>query len=408
MAIANYTLSPTALDKQRKIGFIAAVIGFVLLLAAIVMPSGFGGTSVTPMSQFFHSYLLGFLVFFGLCMGSLGLLLLQYLTGGAWGIMARRVFEAGTRLIPIAAILFIPVIIGMFTNNIYLWTNAAAVKASPVLTDKAGYLNPSFWTIRAVVFFAYFIVIATVLNKYARNLDATPGFKWSRKIENFSGGALFFFFFAVSFAAVDWIMSLSPEWYSTVYAFFIIVGQGILALTFAIMVLVTLSREEPMASALKPGHLHDLGKLLFAFNFLWGYLSFSQLIIIYAGNLPEEIVWYHHRIRGGWQYVAYVIIFVHFIIPFAILLSRDIKRNGRRLIMMAGWLFIMRIVDLYWLVEPNWHQAQFFFSWADIAAPLGFVGLYVYLFVGQYKKHAALPTGEPELQLALHPKGAHG
>ncbi|MDP4199590.1 MAG: hypothetical protein Q8922_13730 [Bacteroidota bacterium] len=405
MAPGNFILSPNALETQRKRGLIAAVIGFALLLLAIVVPSGAG---VAPLTQFFHSYLLGFMVFFGLCVGSLGLLLLQYLTGGAWGIMGRRIFEAGSRIMPIAAILFIPVIIGMYLNHIFEWTIPEVVKASPVLTDKAGYLNSTFWTIRAIVYFAYLIIIGVVLNKYAQNLDREPGHRWSRKLENFSGGALLFFFFAVSFAAIDWIMSLAPEWYSTIYGFIIIVGEGILALTFAIMVLVTLSKEEPMSGALIPGHLHDLGKLLFAFNFLWGYFCFSQLIIIYAGNLPEEIVWYHHRIRGGWQVVAYIVIFVHFIVPFAILLSRDLKRNGRRLMMMAAWLFIMRIVDLYWLIEPNWHREQFFFSWADVAAPVGFVGLYVYLFVGQYKKKAALPTGEPELGLALHPRGAHG
>jgi hypothetical protein len=246
-----------------------------------------------------------------------------------------------------------------------------------------------------------------VLNKYALNLDANPGFRWSRKIENFSGGGLLFFFFATSLAIVDWLMSLTPEWYSTIYAFIMIVGQGILMMSFTIVVLVVLSREEPMASILKPSHLHDLGKLLFAFNFLWGYLSFSQWIITYSGNLPEEIIWYHHRIHGGWQWVAYVVIFLHFMIPFAILLSRDLKRHGNRLIIMAGWLFIMRIVELYWQIVPAWHREVFFVSWVDVVAPIGFVGLFVYLFVWQYKKRAVLPAGEPDLALALHPKGAH-
>src|ERR1035438_7899914 len=202
-------------------------------------------------------------------------------------------------------------------------------------------------------------------------------------------------------------MSLTPEWYSTIFGFIMIVGQVIMAMTFTILIICLLMREEPMASIIKPIHLHDLGKLLFAFNFLWGYLCFAQWIIIYAGNLPEEIVWYHHRIHGGWQWIAYLVLFVHFIIPFAILLSRDLKRNGRRIFVMAAWLFVMRVVDLYWLIEPNWHREVFFFSWVDVVAPIGFFGLFVYLFVWQYKKRAMLPEGEPELQLALHPKGAH-
>jgi len=375
---------------------IAAIIGFVLTLASIVL--------VSPQ-QFFHSYLLGFFVFFGLCMGSLGLLLLQYLSGGAWGVVARRVFEAGSRVLPFAALLFIPIVLGM--HDIYRWTDPNELKMSPIIADKAGYLNSTFWTLRAVIYFAYWIVISMVLNKYAQNLDAQPGFKWSRKLENFSGGALLFFFITITLAIVDWLMSLTPEWSSTIFGFIIIVGQAILAMAFAIIVLVTLSRDEPMASVIKPVHLHDLGKLLFAFNFLWGYLMFSQWIIIYSGNLPEEIIWYHHRIRGGWQYVAYLVIFVHFLIPFAILLSRDLKRNGKRLIFMAGWLIVMRVVDLYWLLEPSWHREVFFVSWVDVVAPIGFIGLYVYLFVWQFKKRAMLPAGEPDLHMALHPKGAH-
>ncbi len=211
----------------------------------------------------------------------------------------------------------------------------------------------------------------------------------------------------MTLASIDWLMSLTPEWNSTIYGFITIVGQGIMALAFAIIVIGAFSKEEPMLSVLKPVHLHDLGKLLFAFTFLWGYLCFSQLIIIYSGNLPEEIVWYHMRIRGGWEVVAYIVIFIHFVVPFALLLSRDVKRAMKTLMPMAALLFVMRIVDLYWFIEPNWHREIFFFSWADVAAPLGFAGLFVFLFVREYKKRGMLPLGEPELELTLHPKGAH-
>ncbi|HWF43979.1 MAG TPA: hypothetical protein VG537_05000 [Candidatus Kapabacteria bacterium] len=402
MAQQTYN-APALLDRFQRNGLIAAAIGFVLTLLSIIL--------VSP-TQFFHSWLLGFLVFLGLSAGSLALLMLQYVSGGAWGVVARRIFEAGSRLLPFAALLFIPVILGM--HDIYRWTDPNEVAKSAIISDKTGYLNTPFWIVRAIVYFAFWITVATVLSRYSKNMeeagmasDDNRAWKWSRKLENFSGGGLLFFAILMSLAAVDWLMSLAPEWYSTIYGFIILVGQGIIVMCFAIIVLVLVSRTEPMASVIKPVHLHDLGKLLFAFNFLWGYLEFSQWIITYSGNLPDEIVWYHHRIRGGWEYVAYLVIFLHFAIPFAILLSRDLKRNGRRLIIMAGWLFIMRIVDLYWLIEPNWHREEFFFSWVDIAAPLGFVGLFVYLFVWQYKKRQIMPIGEPEFELALHPKGAH-
>ena len=395
MATTSYA-PPATLDRAQRTGLIAAIIGLALTAASYVI--------VSP-EQFFHSYLLGFFVFFGLCMGSLGLLLLQYLSGGVWGMIARRIFEAGTRVLPVAALLFVPIIFGM--HQIYSWMDPAKVAANPIIKDKVDYLNQSFWLVRAAIFFTYWVVISLVINKYAANLDKEPGFKWARKIENFSGVALLFYFITITLAIVDWLMSLTPEWYSTIFGFIIIVGQAVLTMAFTIIVLVKLSRDEPMASIIKPKHLHDFGKLLFAFNFLWAYMMFSQWIITYSGNLPEEIIWYHHRIRGGWQYVAYLVVFVHFFIPFAILLSQDLKKNGRRLIVMAAWLFIMRIVDLYWLIEPNWHREEFFFSWVDVVAPIGFVGLYAYLFVGQYKKRQVLPVGEPDLDLLLHPKGAH-
>jgi hypothetical protein len=391
----NYTV-PASIDRIGRNGMIAAVIGLVLLLVSIA--------AVSP-TQFFHSYLLGYVVFLGLTMGCFGLLMLQYLSGGAWGVVARRIFEAGSRLVPIAAILFIPLIFGM--KDIYSWLDPQVLKTNPIVSGKSDYLNAPFWIVRAVLYFAVFIIISLVLNKYAKNMDENPGFKWSRKLENFSGGSLVLFFILSTLAVTDWLMSLTPEWYSTIFGFIMIVGQGIMAMTFTILIICLLVREEPMASIIKPIHLHDLGKLLFAFNFLWGYLMFSQWIIIYSGNLPDEIMWYHERIRGGWDTVAYLVIFVHFLLPFALLLSRDTKRSAKRLMPVAALLFVMRIVDLYWLIEPNWHREEFFFSWADIAAPLGFAGLFLWLWVWQYKKRAILPTGEPELEQALHPKGAH-
>ncbi len=395
MSTNNYPV-PSSIDRYGRNGLIAAVVGFAALIISIF--------TVSP-TQFFHSYFLGFMVFVGLCAGSIGLLMLQYLTGGMWGVLTRRIFEAGSRIFPIAAILFIPIFFGM--KDLYSWTDINYIKSSEDLVLKAGWLSTPFWIIRTIIYFAFWIIMMVVLNRYSKNLDADPGFKWSRKLENFSGGGFLFHFVFMTLAAFDWMMSLTPAWNSTIYGFVMIVGQGILALSFTIILISIYAKEEPLASIIKPVHLHDLGKLLFAFTFLWGYLCFAQLIVIYSGNLPEEIVWYHMRIRGGWVWVAYLVIFIHFALPFALLLSRDIKRSVRSLLPVAALLFVMRIVDLYWWIEPNWHQEHFYFSWADLAAPLGFVGLFVFLFVREYKKRGMLPLGEPELELTLHPKGAH-
>jgi hypothetical protein len=372
------------------------IVGAIGLIATLV------GLFVAP-EQFFHSYLLGYLLFIGLALGSLGLLLLQYLTGGAWGVLTRRIFEAATKSLPIAAILFIPILLGM--SHIFPWMNV--MKDEPHVAAKSGWLNVPFFIIRAAIYFLFWIVASTVLNRFARRQEEDGDPRWSRKLENFSGGGFLLFFLVVTFMSVDWMMSLAPEWYSTMYAFIVAVGQGINALTFAIIAVILLSKVEPFASVVKPVHLHDLGKLLFAFNFLWGYLCFCQYLITYSGNLPEETVWYFDRTRGGWEIVAYLVIFAHFILPFILLLSRDLKRNGRTLLTVASLLFVMRIIDLYWYVEPNWHRSQFFISWMDVTAIAGFLGLFVFLWAMQYKKRAMLPINEPELALALHPKGAH-
>lgn len=395
-ASTNQYPVPASIDRYGRNGLIAAIVGFVALIVSIF--------TISP-TQFFHSYLLGYMVFVSLTGGGIGLLMLQYVSGGMWGVVTRRVFEAASRLWPIAAILFIPIFFGM--SDLYSWTNTSYVKATENIAMKAGWLSQPYWIVRTVIYFAFYIIMSLVLNRYSVNLDNDPGFKWSRKLENFSGGGFLFHFIFMSLISFDWLMSLTPEWNSTIYGFVLIVGEGIMALAFAIIVLGVFSKQEPMASVLKPVHLHDLGKLLFAFTFLWGYLSFSQLIVVYSGNLPEEIVWYHMRIRGGWEVVAYIIIFIHFVVPFALLLSRDIKRAMKSLVPMASLLFVMRIVDLYWFIEPSWHREIFFFSWADVAAPLGFTGLFVFLFVMQYKKRGMLPLGEPELAVTLNPKGAH-
>jgi hypothetical protein len=392
LATSNYPV-PAVVSRYQRNGLIVGAVGLALTLV---------GLFVSP-TQFFHSYMLGYLFFIGLALGSLGLLLLQYLTGGAWGVLTRRIFEAATRSLPVAALLFIPIILGM--SQIFPWMTDMKNEAHVVA--KSGYLNVPFFIGRAIFYFIFWIFTAAMVNRYARLQEQDGDVRWSRKLENFSGGGFFFFFLVATFMSVDWMMSLAPEWYSTMYAFIIVVAQGINAMTFAIIVVILLAKVEPFASVVKPVHLHDLGKLLFAFNFLWGYLCFCQYLITYSGNLPEETVWYFDRTRGGWEIIAYLVIFAHFILPFVLLLSRDLKRNGRTLIIVASLLFLMRIIDLYWYVEPNWHRSEFFVSWMDVTAIAGFLGLFVFLWAMQYKKRAMLPINEPELAIALHPKGAH-
>lgn len=395
---ATYTETP----DLNRLGNSALVIGIIALVVAIV-----GGLMVGG-GVFWRSYLLGYVFSTGIAVGCLGLLLLQYLTGGTWGFIIRRILEAASRTLLPMAILFIPVLIGI--NHIYVWTNHDIVEHDEALhhavTHKAPYLNVPFFAARTAIYFLIWIALAYLLNKWSADQDRTSDVQYTQKRKVLSGPGLVIFILAVTFAAFDWIMSLEPDWYSTIFGLLVLIGWTISAFTFVILMLVLLSKYEPLAGLLTPTHFHDLGKLLLAFVMVWAYFSVSQLIIIWSGNLPEEIPWYLRRMSGAWGYVGLAVVLLHFVLPFFLLLSRDLKRKRRTLAMVAGLVLTMRVVDLFWLVAPTYHYENFhnypplgniFF----FAAAIGMTGLWVFMFVRQLKKRSLLPLNDPQLASAI-------
>jgi hypothetical protein len=398
------TLSSTDIPAIGRIQQRALIVGAVALLAGAV-------GAVTNLDQFFHSWLIGFLFCLSLSLGSLGLLMLQHLSGGQWGMVGRRIFEAGTRLLPIVAILAIPVIIGM--PRIFEWAKPGVADASHILQLKKPYLNATFFVIRAIVYFAFWMACMWALNKWSADQDRGTGTTKldSVRFRKVSAPGLLFLVITVTFASVDWIMSLEPEWFSTIFGLLTIAGYGLTGLAFTILVLAAIDRDRVATTYLTPRHFHDFGKLLLAFTMLWAYLSFSQFLIIWSGNLPEEIPWYIARISGAWGAVAIALVIGHFFLPFSLLLSADLKKRSAMLAKVAAFILVMRLVDLIWYVAPSFrpsapgeaggHGALAPMHWMDIAIPVGLAALWVFLFARQLRSRSLFPVNDPYFKEAF-------
>jgi hypothetical protein len=350
-------------------------------------------------SQFFPSYLLAFVYWLGIALGALALLMLQHLTGGAWGVMIRRPLEAATRTLPLMALLFVPLAFGL--QRLYPWTDTAKVLADPVLRGKMAYLNVTFFFVRAAICFAIWLGLAMLLNRWSRGQDETGDPALADRMRKLSGAGLLLWGVTITVAAIDWLMSLEPHWFSTIFGILIMGGFGLGAMAFAIIVLRSLSTREPLAGLVKASHFHDLGNLLLAFVVLWAYFSFSQLLIIWSGNLPEEIPWYLHRIGGGWTAIAGVVAVFYFAVPFVMLLSRRTKRRGPALALVAGGILAARLVDLFYLIAPEFSKGGFAFHALDAAAVIGVGGLWTAFFCRQLGNRPLLPVNDPELAAAI-------
>src|SRR5271157_1140923 len=388
----DFRVSPELRREIRHWRVRAAAIGAVAMLLTVL------GAFIGPSGQFFRSYLWSYIFFVGLAVGSLAWLMLQYLTGGAWGVVIRRPAEAAARTIPLLALLFVPIAIGI--PSLYRWSHADLVAADAVLQHKQPYLNVTFFLIRTAVYFAGWILLSTLLNRWSADEDrGVPGAH--RKMATLAGPGLVFWGFSINFMAVDWVLSLNPHWFSTIFGMLLMAGQGLSSMAFLIALMILLSFREPMSRVLTHRHLHDLGKFLLALVMVWAYFSFSQFLIIWAGNLPEEIPWYLERMKGAWGYVALALVFGHFALPFALLLSRDIKRNYKLLARIAMFILLMRFVDIYWQVAPDFPKGAPHFTWMDITAPIGLAGIWLAYFLYQLEKRPLMPLHDPHLEEAL-------
>jgi hypothetical protein len=376
-------------SKLNRVQVASLVIGILFLGA-----SAFGAFS-NPR-QFFFSYLFAVQFWLGLSLGCFVVTMIHYLTGGRWGYPTRRFLEAGFMVLPLMAVLFIPIFFGL--QYLYPWARPveAAVNKIPRI-----YENDWAYIVRQIFFFFVWIWLASRLRKWSLEQDLTKDAGPTRKARTLSGPGVVIYGLLLTFAAVDWIVSLEKDWYSTMFGVIVAGGQMLTAYAFAVVAVTLFRNEEPFATTVNNVHYHHLGNLLLTFVLFWTYVSFGQLLIIYSGDLPQELEWYLHRIAGSWKAVVAAIALFHFFLPFFLLLFRGVKKRISALTTLATLIFVMHIVDTYWLIMPTLHQNGMALSWLDFAAPIGVGGLWIACFLWRLKAAPLLPQNDPGMQFAF-------
>jgi hypothetical protein len=352
------------------------------------------------LAQFFHSYLMAYLFWLSVSLGCLAVLMLHHLVGGSWGAMIQRVLEAGTRTLPLLALLFVPILLGM--GFLYEWSLPSVVAKEGILQYKRWYLNIPFFVIRAIMVFAVWLTLAHYLNQWSQRHEETAGqpiqANYRYRLQSLSAGGLVAYGLTMSFASFDWVMSLDPHWYSTLYGLIFIASQALSAYAFAIIVVSRLADVAPLRHVLTTQRIHDLGNMLFACMMLWAYLSFSQFLIIWSGNTAEEVPWYVRRSQGGWQWIAMLLFLVHFALPFVLLLMRVMKRHLKALAGVAAVLLIAHVLDQFWLVLPELHPSRLTIHLMDILAPIGMGSIWVTLYIKLLHQRSLIPPEDRRLQ----------
>ena len=415
--------APAFVDTWKMRALTLGVICSVIAVILAVLGQAQDGLG---WDHLLRAWTLGTMVTWGLAVGGLAMLMVQYCSGGKWGLLLRRPFEAMSRTLPLVFVYW--VVVAIFMKRLYLWAQfttisdtGAALKAGFInemqahcLDFKRPMLNPVSFICVSLLCFAIWGFYTWRLNSLGLKRDTqgpetTP--HWIKKLENISGPGILIYAVTMTAAAIYWVMSMDVTWFSTVYGLLFLVGQGYAVLAFSIVVAVSLSKAEPFKTILRQTEQHDLGKLTFAFVMLNIYLAFGQFLIIWSGNLPQEINWYLDRIRGGWGVIITLDFIFHWLIPFTMLLSRDLKRNKKRLVRVCQWMVFARAFDMFWLIEPNFKDAarNLHFSWGIleyIAVPVALFAFWVAYFCTRLKSRALVPVNDPHLEEILEPEHA--
>ena len=377
---------------SRRITLATGVAGAVCL--ALLVLAGLGN-----LTGFFRAYLLGYTFWLGLGLGSLGVLLVQFLTGGMWGLVTRRIFEAGTATLPMMAVLFIPMLFGL--PELYAWARPADVAADPVLQHKAVYLNLPFFVIRTIVYLVAWVLIGHNIRRWSAIEDRGGHPLVLRRLQRLSIVGALILGLTVSFAAIDWLMSLDADWFSTMYPPMVAMSFMLLALSFGTVLVALFGPDSVLVDLLAPQVFNDLGSLLLAITMLWGYLEYLQYLLMWAGNLSDEIPWYVRRSEGGWLPVAVAVGAIGFLLPGYLLLFRPLKRNRKTLAAIAGLLAGMQVVNVFWMVEPPFEPGGPFVDWLDVLSVLGFGALWLAVFAWQLAARPLVPRNDARLEPAL-------
>jgi hypothetical protein len=371
-------------------GAAVAAVGLLLCLA-------FGRGERAP--QFFFSWLVAFCFFFSIAIGCLYFVLIHQATQGGWGIVVRRFAENAAATIPLFALLFLPVAFGL--RELFPWARPELVGADHLLQHKQPYLNAGFFYARAAVAFLVWSGLAWWFLGMSRRQDQHPDHGLAARVRRWSAPALIPLALLHTMTSFDWLMSLDPHWYSTIFGVYVFSGSLVAAFAFLCLVPIGLQKAGLLREAITTEHFHDLGKLLFAFTVFWAYIGFSQFFLIWYGNIPEETIWFRHRMHGSWTAVSLLLAIGHFGVPFFFLMPRSVKRNPRLLAIAAGWMLLMHLVDVHWIVMPSLHDHGVGLSILDLAALLAVGGAFVAAFGALLRRHALVPVGDPRLPESL-------
>jgi hypothetical protein len=415
---ANLSAPASVLRWRKRALLIALVFAILAVVDALIGHDGLAFDYVL------RGWLMGLMICLSFCTGGLALLMVQWVSGGKWGLLIRRPLEAMSRTLPLIFLMFLP--IAIYAKRLYLWARIlnpeAALRAGLIdgmqahaIAYKRPYLNLEGFWIRGVVYFIIFAIFTYFLNRWSLQRDtdtSRSSWSWQKRFENLSGAGLVIYSLVLTGMCVDWTMSLDPTWYSSMYGFLFLVSQGYAALAMAVLIVLALSQYEPINAILRTREQHDLGKLLFAFVMLNIYIAFSQYLIIWSGNLPNEIRWYMDRITGGWGPVAGLDFLFHWVLPFFLLLSRDIKRNKKKLATVCCIMIFARFVDTWWLIAPSFadQRRNLHFSAGMlqyIFVPVAMTGLWVAYLVYQLRQRNVVAVNDPHLAEILEPEHVH-
>jgi hypothetical protein len=376
-----------ALERIQRPSLVVGVVGLGLSVVGAAL----------NLEQFWQSYLVAYVFWLEIALGCLAMVMLHHLVGGRWSFVIRRFMEAGAMTLPLMALLFVPLLFGL--TRLYIWTDPEHMAQSELLQHKSAYLNVPFFLARTAVYFIVWIGLAYLLNRWSLAQDRTPEPYLTTRMRRLSGMGMVLYVVTATFAAYDWMMSLEPEWFSSIYGILFIVGQVLGTLALAIIGLSLWSNRKPSTEAVAgsawANHFNDLGNFLLAFVMIWAYISFSQFLIIWSANLPEEAVWYYHRSRGGWQWVGMFLILFHFVLPFFLLLSRLVKRKAQLLTILAVLILAMRLVDLFWLMMPAFYPTGVHVHWLGLALLVAFGGGWIAVLARQLAGKSLLPRYDP-------------
>src|SRR5579864_3116115 len=395
----DLTAPPVVKTIAQRSLIVGVVFGIVAVILAFIRPD-----------EFYRAYLLGFMCWLGVALGSMAILMIRHLTGGGWGMVIRRILGAAMRTVPLLAVLFIPVIIGM--KHLYIWARPLSEVTDKHLREHLEditktYLTTSGFWVRAIFYFAIWNLLSFLLSHWSKQTDRAGAPDNTDRFKAVAGPGLILYGFTISFAAIDWVMSLDPSWISTIFGLVILIGEVLSAMCFAVVVERILFKYKPMSEMLKPDFVHDHGKWMLTFIMVWAYFSFSQWLIIWAGNLPGEITFYLLRLNGGWGWIGLMLVLCHFAVPFVILLSRPFKRNVRKLAWLAVWLMFMRWVDLLWIIEPNFSNTLRI-TFADVVVSLAIGCLWMAFFFRNLGALPLLPAYDPSAEEVITSPGHKG